>query len=104
MQLFKGAESILHEGMQGWRALARSMRAKRILDGHPTPQLSAPAWNQVMLLAIYAESPTAAWHLFCVTFQTYVDAADPQDCVVISDVRAHSWKTHRRAFVACFEN
>ena len=65
MQLFKGAESILHEGMQGWRALARSMRAKRILDGHPTPQLSAPAWNQVMLLAINAESPTAAWHLFC---------------------------------------
>lgn len=65
MKLFKDAESILHERMQAWRALARSMRAKRVLDGHPTPQLGATAWNQVMLLAIYAESPTAAWHLFC---------------------------------------
>lgn len=65
MKLFKDAESMLHERMQAWRALARSMRARRVLDGHPTPQLGAPAWNQVMLLAIHAESPTAAWHIFC---------------------------------------
>lgn len=66
MTTYKRAESILHERMQEWRGLVRTMRAKRILDKHlATPQVGAPAWNQVIMLAIRAASPTAAWHLYC---------------------------------------
>lgn len=64
MSKFKEAESVLHERMQTWRELVRSMRARGYEEKAP-PLLAAPAWNQVINMAIQADSPTAAWHLYC---------------------------------------
>ncbi|WFD17811.1 hypothetical protein MCAP1_000020 [Malassezia caprae] len=62
---FKKSETLLLERMAEWRTLARRIRFHHKSRTPLTPQHGAAAWNHVILLAIRAASPTAAWHLFC---------------------------------------
>lgn len=65
MTRFKKSEAVLMERMTEWRTLARRIRFHHKSRTPFTPQHGAAAWNHVILLAIRAASPTAAWHLFC---------------------------------------
>jgi len=62
---FKKSEALLLERMVEWRTLARRIRFYHKSQTPLSPQHGAAAWNHVILLAVRAASPTAAWHLFC---------------------------------------
>ena len=65
MDAFKEADNLLRKRMSEWHALASRVRAHDRHADHVNPQMAAAAWNQVIVLAVRANSPSAAWRVYC---------------------------------------
>lgn len=61
---FHEAHTKLQERMAEWHVLAGRIRAQDPSSEHIQPQHAAAAWNQVILLAVRAGMPSAAWRTY----------------------------------------